>query len=229
MISVLKNISVVAGFMFLASCGGGDSVGDTGSSLEAPMLLFPLENEVCNEGEIISETESKVVLKWTESKGAKNYVLEVINLKDSSKELIISATPFKEVTLMRGVAYSWKVSANSASFEKAASSVWKFYNAGFSTQNYAPYPAEVVSPAMGSLAGVSTALKWSTSDIDGDALTFDVYLDKVNPPTKLQTQTSSFETVNLNLETNSIYYWKVVAKDAKNNSSESPVFEFRTP
>ena len=51
MISVLKNISVVAGFMFLASCGGGDSVGDTGSSLEAPMLLFPLETGLNNSQE----------------------------------------------------------------------------------------------------------------------------------------------------------------------------------
>lgn len=79
---------------------------------------------------------------------------------------------------------------------------------------------------------VSTAptLSWSCTDPDGDALTYDVYLDTNSTPTTLLTQnsTSTSYTITQALNYNTTYYWKVVAKDGKGGVTAGPVWSFTT-
>ncbi len=63
----------------------------------------------------------------------------------------------------------------------------------------------------------------------GDAVTYDVYLDTVNPPTYLiasDLTRANFWPPTLSLHI--YYYWKVVATDISEASTEGPVWSFET-
>ncbi|MBP1223067.1 Ig-like domain-containing protein [Flavobacterium sp. 1355] len=78
---------------------------------------------------------------------------------------------------------------------------------------------------------VNPALSWqAATDLDGDAVTYSVYLDKnANPGTLLQNGLTAISfTPATALKNNTAYYWKVVATDAKGAKTESSVFKFTT-
>lgn len=72
---------------------------------------------------------------------------------------------------------------------------------------------------------------WSTStDPDGDAVTYDVYLDQnANPTTKVATDlnTATF-TLAEKLDMAREYHWKVTANDGKGKETSSTTFIFKT-
>ena len=74
-------------------------------------------------------------------------------------------------------------------------------------------------------------LSWEPStDPDGDTVTYDLYLDmNTDPSTKLAADLTdtSFE-ITAALTLNTLYYWKVVAKDGKGGESVSETYEFTT-
>ena len=57
-----------------------------------------------------------------------------------------------------------------------------------------------------------------------------MYLDKVDGTTLIQIINHESETTTLDAEVEQgfVYYWKVVAKDAQGNESNSGVYSFRT-
>lgn len=71
-------------------------------------------------------------------------------------------------------------------------------------------------------------LRWKGADVDNDISTYDVYFGTdANPPviqTKLPATTSSIADVTVVAGTK--YFWRVVTKDAKGNSSSSEIFQF---
>ncbi len=46
----------------------------------AATLIFPVNNTECNEGIVISDTETDVLFQWEEAANASSYVLEITNL-----------------------------------------------------------------------------------------------------------------------------------------------------
>ncbi len=216
--------------IMLTSCGGGgDNGGGEEKTPQPSVLVFPLENSECNEGTIVSDSQSRVAFEWNEATDADSYTLVITNLLDNTTRNINANGTSKEELILRGTPYSWYVISKANGSSKTANSpTWKFYNAGVAVQNYAPFPAELVGPAMGGLASTSTTLKWNGSDIDNDIESYDVYLGTANPPTTLlqNTTNTSLGTGTLNADT--IYYWSVTSKDAHGNNSQSQVFEFRT-
>lgn len=97
--------------------------------------------------------------------------------------------------------------------------------------NRAPNAPVLILPAAGVSGQECTmALNWSCADADSDKLTYDVYMDKTSlPTTKVASglTTTSFPVANL--DSASIYYWKVIATDSKGAVSEaSPVYSFVT-
>ena len=89
----------------------------------------------------------------------------------------------------------------------ATSETWRFYNAGNGIANYAPFPADVISPAIGSLSSATASLKWKGSDVDNDIDTYDVYLGNQNPPTEKYVTTSNTTIDNITLVKDKVYYW----------------------
>lgn len=94
-------------------------------------------------------------------------------------------------------------------------------------QNLAPYVPSQPSPAnLNASAAIQNPLSWVGGDPNGDAVSYQVYLSKTNPPRTLLDSTSA-TAIQPSLEFNTKYYWKVVASDGVLTSS-SPVWTFTT-
>jgi formylglycine-generating enzyme required for sulfatase activity len=98
-------------------------------------------------------------------------------------------------------------------------------------ENSAPEIPSLVSPLNASNDQPTTiTLRWSCTDIDGDSLTYDVYMGKTSQQmyvvSTAQTGTSVTRT---GLDTSSTYYWKIVAKDNREGiSTTGTVWSFTT-
>ncbi len=85
------------------------------------------------------------------------------------------------------------------------------------------------NPANGaSNVPLDVTLRWEATDPDGDTLKFDLYFgEQSNPPLlKSNLTTKSYEPSELDYNTK--YYWKVVAKDPDGKTATSPVWSFTT-
>lgn len=213
----------------LASCGSDDSGdGGGGGNTDTVVLTAPQNNSECITGTDVNPSQSKVTFEWQAIDGAETYFVYVKNLETQStlQYNAASATSY-EVTLQKGTPYSWYVRANLAN-ETVQSETWKFYNAGVGITNYAPFPAELVAPAMSAAVyGPTVSLQWTGSDLDSDVDSYKVYFGTTaNPTTLLNTVTQS--TLNgVAVTSGNTYYWKVVTTDDEGNSSTSPVFQFK--
>jgi len=229
----IKQSIIVAVALVLSSCGGSDSGEPTPPPVEEPKsasLVFPVKDSECNEGTIVSDAQSTITFEWNASENTDSYTVVIENLNTNQSSNTNSSGVTADITLQRGVPYSWKVISKSNKTAKTAESeTWKFYNAGVAVENYAPFPAELVGPAMGGLSSTDTTLEWTGSDVDNDITGYDVYLDTANPPTTLLEEATTSTSVDANgLTVDTVYYWKVITKDSHNNETGSPIFEFRT-
>ncbi len=88
---------------------------------------------------------------------------------------------------------------------------------------YNPYP----KMNQGGISAIVTMM-WQCDDIDGDILTYSLYLDTVNPPVSLVETTLITNSSVRTLNQNTIYYWRVLAYDGVNSQVSSPVWIFAT-
>lgn len=229
---IIMKIWASATLLLIFSCGSGGGNGDSpGEDPTAATLIFPINNSECTTGVSISETQSKITFEWNAAENADVYFVYVKNLNTQSQlQYNAEGNTAVEVTLLKGVPYSWYVVAKSnATGTLVESAKWKFYNAGDGIVNYIPFPAEVVSPLMSStVVGPTIDLEWSASDIDDDIVDYKIYFGtNANPTTLLGTVTEErFNQVNTT--SNTTYYWKVVTTDEAGNASNSPIFQFKT-
>lgn len=224
------------GFMLtlLSSCSGGDSSGEGPDPDPVPdpvaaTLVFPENNTECNEGEILSSDQSRVVFRWNASQNTDSYEVRLTNLSTNTGSSATSNTQEAAIILQRGTPYEWSVTSRANGTNQTASSpVWRFYNAGVAVSNYAPFPATAVFPERGStLANAGTiTLSWETTDIDNDLASYDIYLEASNTSPQTLIGTTSENTLEINVAESSVYYWQVVSTDAAGNSSVSEVFQF---
>ena len=231
--------------LLLISCSGGGGDGDSGGGGVDPpppsppgdvTLTAPTNGKVCETGTSTSDTKSNVDFSWSASTNTSTYDLQVTNLNTSSaiNKTGLSTTN-TTVELDKGQPYIWKViSKNTSTTQTGTSSSWKFYLAGPGVTNYAPFPAELKSPASGSTVSRSSdgkvTFSWEGSDPDqGDQLKYTLYVDKTDgkqsPTSDLSDITS--KTVDVALDGGTLYYWRVKTSDGT-NSSFSIVYTFRT-
>ncbi|WP_299800803.1 hypothetical protein [uncultured Maribacter sp.] len=225
--------------LLVLSCGGGsdnenpvDPVVPTVIDPDAATLVFPEDNTECNEGVINTndETKSTVNFQWSASENTDSYEVKVKNLETGSITTATSITNQKEVSINRGTPYEWYVvSLANGTSSTATSETWTFYNQGQGIENYAPFPAVAINPQRGSTvssANSTITLEWSASDVDDDIVSYEVLFDTAETPiTSLgDTTESSIEVI---ITTGTTYYWKVITKDAFDNTSNSELFEFR--
>jgi hypothetical protein len=86
-----------------------------------------------------------------------------------------------------------------------------------------PYPG-----ANAKDVATNTVLAWDCSDADGNDLTYDVYLGKATePPLVGENVTPPYYDPPGSLDTNTKYYWKVVAKDGS-HATGGPTWSFTT-
>ena len=223
--------------MMLFACGGSD--GDDNNpappetaSPEAANLVFPEDNTVCNISEILSETQSRVTFIWDASENTDTYELQVRNLETGNIFRSIVSDTEAPLTIQRGTPYEWSVTSMADNNNtEAVSASFRFFNEGPGIQNFAPFPAEVISPLSGSTAepnnNGSILIEWLGEDIDNDISDFEVFISTSNPPATSVGVTAT-ASIELDLEANTIYFWQVISRDTAGNTSNSPIYQFRT-
>jgi len=229
----MKKALIVCCLVLLYNCGTDDSPGgdnpDVPSDPTKANLIFPYQGSLCNEGTNVTPTESTVLFEWSSGNNTDNYTLKLKNLASGTQSTHQTEASEISVVLNRATPYEWYVISESNSVTSTAQSdLWQFYNAGEGTQNYTPFPAEIISPMMAETI-VTTAseitLEWNGSDVDNDIEGYDVYFGTTEVPGLfVNNLTPSSLVVPV---TTNIYYWKIITKDSQGNSSDSGVYQFR--
>ena len=223
-----KNIILVFIIGIVISCSneGSDPVPGIPPSSATP--IFPDNNTECNEGTILSDNSSEVVFRWTVSANTDSYTLMIKNLDTDMTRSLNSNSNELAAPIQRGAPFSWSViSKSNSSSQTAESVVWKFYNAGLPKESHPPFPAEVIKPTSGSSIGSGTiTLEWESIDIDNDISSYEILLDTANPPI-LFAGNAATNSIDVDVASGNIYYWKVITTDAVGNASDSEVFQFR--
>ncbi|WP_242204098.1 fibronectin type III domain-containing protein [Aestuariivivens insulae] len=225
---------VVLTSIFVSCSSGSDGDGDPGpdpvnTAPTVPTQVYPLSNTLC--------IDNNVVFEWnasTDNEGnAITYRVEVSENSDFSTLAhdVSSSSTSRVITLEKGKSYYWRIKARDVKGEESAySSVGQFLTEGEGVSNHLPFAPELVSPALNSeIDGTSAALSWIASDVDNDALTFDVYLDKNSDPTTKVSEAQSatiYEATGLTASTT--YYFKVVVKDGNGGVTIGQVWSFST-
>ena len=194
----------------------------------AATLIFPDNNTECNEGIIVSDTETDVLFEWEEATNASSYVLTITNLNDATSREIKTVSSEFLIRVLRGTPYSWVVKSKiSTSNETTDSETWKFYNAVLPEESHPPFPADVISPQIGSsIIEGNITLQWEAIDVDGDIASYTILLDTVNLPST-EVGNPSVNSLNVTVSSGQVYYWKVITTDEVGNASHSQVFQFK--
>ncbi len=225
-----KGILILTLSAFFFSCSKEKSAKPAANPLAAG-LVAPAKDQLCAEGQIISDTESKVSFKWNTADNADSYEVVVKNLlTNASKSETTTATSI-DLTLLRDTPYSWYVISKSGKVSTTAqSSTWRFYNPGPGVLTHAPFPAEIVAPASAATVDAvngKISLDWNGSDADNDISSYDVYLGTTAEPSLLSSNVTASVLNDVAVSSGAYYYWKVITHDSKGNTSDSGVFYFK--
>ncbi|MEM9001796.1 MAG: hypothetical protein AAGB24_16170 [Bacteroidota bacterium] len=217
----------------LEPMGGGDDDDPVIMAPNAATLVFPEDDTECNEGVVNpnDNTKSTVTFEWNAATNADSYTVSLRNLNTNTTINSNSSTNEAAIIIDRGTPYEWFViSRAQGTTETANSPTWRFYNEGPGIENYAPFPAEAVNPQRGQNFAASTTvvfLQWDASDIDGDIVGYEVFLDTNDDPTTSLGTTTENTLADITVSSGTVYYWKVSTTDSQANTSMSEVFSFR--
>ena len=193
------------------------------------MQAAPTNNQLC--------IDNVVTFQWnaaTDPEGdAITYELQIATDNQFSQNLQTrtSSSTSTPVSLEKGVAYYWRIRSDDARNNSSAfSSTYSFYTEGDGESNHLPFSPAIVSPVLNStVQEATTTLEWTASDVDtNDTLTFDIYLDTVNPPTSKVSENQTETIFNVDLTGSQSYYWKVVVKDNNGGTTIGQVWNFKT-
>ncbi len=199
---------------------------------EAATLVFPVKDSECTTGRDLGGGVSEVEFKWMASGYTDSYELRVTDLNSNITQTTITKGISAKLPIAKGQPFSWLVRSRNTKVAKVATSgSWNFYNAG-SITTHVPFPAELVNPKNGTSLfkdiNNEVTLEWAAADIDDDIVGFDIYFSTENPPGSLEVSlTSDKMDKAVTVSSNTTYYWKVVTKDKKGNSSDSGVSAFK--
>lgn len=224
---------LVFGIVMSCSSGGGPDEEVVkpaeNTAPTVPIQLYPTNNTLC--------IDNNVVFTWEASTDAEgnniNYTIEVAE-NNSFSPILYSESSFSEsklIVLTKGNSYYWRIkSVDNKNAESAYSSINQFITEGDGVSNHVPFAPSLLAPALDTeINGTSTVLRWSASDVDGDALKYDVYLDTTPEPTTKVAENQSETTFNATgLAVATTYYFKVVVKDNKGASSIGQIWNFTT-
>ena len=199
---------------------------------EPPLLIGPENNNSCSSETIISAGKSQVNFSWQAALNADEYELIIRNIQTNDDIQLTTFRTFSAVVLDRGNQYSWWViSKYNADQTFSKSWVWTFYLEGSQKSSHFPFPANLLNPKSNdqiSLIDGKYVFRWETTDLDNDIIEYDLYLGTDPSELILTAEKLSFNYVELSLNSNQFYYWKVITKDAEGNSSSSPINGFKT-
>ena len=136
---------------------------------------------------------------------------------------------FSVENLEQGKTYYWQIIAADDRGMETAGEIWAFTT--YPPSNQQPSDPVIYAPALAAVdVAINTDLQWSASDPDGDAVTFELFVGKETPLTKVASGLTSarFQPAE-NFEYLTKYYWQVIVRDDKGlANANSPVWSFTT-
>jgi hypothetical protein len=125
------------------------------------------------------------------------------------------------------VTYYWRVVARDTGGLERSGPVWTFTTR---PTNSPPQPPFGPDPFDGALTvPVNVTLQWHGTDIDGDTLVYDVYFGTEAAPPLVESNTGlTMYTPTGPLPFNTVYHWRVVARDYLGHETSGPVWTFTT-
>ncbi len=87
---------------------------------------------------------------------------------------------------------------------------------------YSPFPTDNQADV-----ALDATIQWSSGDLDGDALTYNVFFGTVSNPPKVATGVAGTSYAPPHLLEKTVYYWKIVASDGK-ASVAGPLWKITT-
>ncbi|MDY8134885.1 hypothetical protein [Aquimarina sp. 2201CG5-10] len=225
---------LIFSLLFLSACSNEDfpdeviQVPDIENNFPSiPGLVFPTNNLVC--------TNFNLEFKWSTvidiDGDAIAYQIDLAYDNTFSNILfsVTTSEPTWVFTLEKGTTYFWRVKAiDSEQNESEYSEVQSFFTEPEAGVNTIPYGPEIISPALRTtVSGSAVTLDWSATDADQDPLLFDVYFGDVNPP-PLVSENLQGSTFDVNISSDTTYYWRVVVKDDKQGVAIGRVWNFNT-
>lgn len=233
----MKNSVLLLLSIALLSCGGsGDDDEPTAVTPSTPTVenKEPSIPSLINPADGLLCTDNPLDFSWsiaTDPDGdAITYEIQVATNNTFSNDLQTKTNSgtTADFTLLKGVAYYWRVRAkDSKNNTSAYSTIRKYYTEGEGVSNHLPYAATLVEPALSATLSETTAtLKWTASDVDDDPITYDVYFGKENPPTLVKENVSEMEYA-VDLEAETTYFWKIVVKDNQGGEAIGQVWSFK--
>ncbi|MFI2743010.1 hypothetical protein ACG2LH_09745 [Zhouia sp. PK063] len=220
----MKKVHYIFFLLIIVSCSKSDP-----KPPEQAILLTPENNAECVTGTDNGSTQKNITFTWQEAKYTDVYVLTITNLNTNANTTYSTKETSLNVILNKAVPYSWKITTqNDAVADITESETRKFYVAGNAITNYAPFPADLLSPSSGAvIVATQTTLQWSGSDIENDITSYKIFLDVQPDPVNVIVENTTATSVNVSGFTSGIYYWKVVTTDSENNTSVSPIYSFK--
>jgi len=191
-------------------------------------LLSPVNTEV--------DASKPVVFSWKQSNERYYWPLKYnFVLKKGTEEVLKKETENTSLTtsvLAGHTEYSWFISAVDKTGKPVESK-----EATFATINHPPV-VKITEPSAGQITTEAT-LSWEATDLEGDQLTYDIYLISKGMETKVASDLTVTSYILKNLESATDYTFKVVAKDtfggessaelAVSSTNNPPVVELLTP
>ncbi|MFD0797027.1 hypothetical protein ACFQZJ_06120 [Maribacter chungangensis] len=211
---------------------GGDDQKNNIPIPEAATLLFPNNNEACLESSPTSNPmEAFVEFRWNDAKNADSYKLYITDLNTNETTTEDAFRNERVVRVKNNTPYSWYVESIARNTDNTANSTtWRFYNSSGGATNYAPYPAEAVTPENGSELNdiINTKLEWNATDLENDILSYEVFFGTNKNDLPLLATYTENNTETLTLTSGTTYYWRINTIDSQGNKSFSPIFNFKT-
>ena len=206
----------------------------------SPVLISPKNGE--------TNLDQEVILSWNAAEDIDGdtlkydvYFSKDYDAVDTAKATALEkadldSTQLKVEGLEGDTWYYWRVAAKDDKGGKSFSEVWKFKTKSLRVINHPPNVPSNPKPRNGDVnIPLNVKLSWDSEDMDGDMVYYDVYfsdligkVDSMSLETKIASGISNNFIIVDPLAENKTYYWRVVAKDDKGNSSIGPIWRFTT-
>jgi len=236
MIKEIRILIAIFAISILGACssGGGDDSPAPTPPPDPPntnptavsQLVYPTSDLLC--------IDNTITFEWSASTDADGdpitYRLKIAtdrNLTNIVDERTVSSTS-ATVTLDRGVAHYWQVTArDNQGGESAPSTTLAFYTEGDGISNHAPFTAALNAPAdQGSVDAGTVTLDWTGGDTDtGDTLTYELFFGEAMDPPSFQTDITD-ENFDVTVTSGLTYYWRVDTTDDSGLKTIGQIWSF---
>jgi len=165
---------------------------------------------------------TSTTLSWSAASGATSYDVYFGTTSSPALYTNTASTSLAVSALSNSTIYYWRVVAKNSCGSAASSATNSFTTVASCTL---PSAATLGAPSNGATGvATSTSLSWSVAS---GATSYDVYFGTSSSPALYQNTTSTSLAVSA-LSNNTIYYWRVVAKNACGSAASSGTNSFTT-